>query len=232
MALDWNKWREARLGEDGRAGLAKRPLPGPWNRILKSNIGDTTWPYTAEEITVIRSLLPDEHREVAAQEAVRSAQLYVYAQTRKRQSNPRKEIEHLRGALDGIFQALMRLSPEARTYLNANMRPARLSEEGPFTADALRDAIDRFDFENRQGLETLPDQIRGGARPRQHERRLEERLVAAFIIGHGGERPKRGFPAFYDACFIPLKDFGLLPRSSSAMRDANRKRRKNPTKIR
>jgi hypothetical protein len=39
-------------------------------------------------------------------------------------------------------------------------------------------------------------------------------------------------PAFYDACLIPLKDFGLLPRSSTAMRDANRKRRKTPTRNR
>ena len=126
----------------------------------------------------------------------------------------------------------MQLSPEARSYLTANIRPARLADEEPFTAESLRHAIDRFDFENRKGLELLPDPIQGGARPRDHEKRLEERLEAAFIIGHGGKRPRRGFPAFYDACLVPLKDFGLLPRSSSAMRDANRKRRKNPAKNR
>jgi hypothetical protein len=70
------------------------------------------------------------------------------------------------------------------------------------------------------------------ARARAHEDRLDQRLEAAFIIGHGGKRPKQGFPAFQDACLVALKDFGLLPNSSKALRDANRKRGKNPSKKR
>jgi hypothetical protein len=168
MALDWALWREARLSDKARVGLAKRRRPpGAWKRTLAATIAEVTWPYTSEEITAIRELLPTANREAAVQEAVRAAQLYVFAQTRgkRSKSNPRKEIERLRDALQGIFYALMQLSPEAQSYLTINMRPARLPDEEPFTAQCLRHAIDRFDWENRRGLEVLPDPIRGGARP-------------------------------------------------------------------
>jgi hypothetical protein len=194
-----------------------------------------TWPYTSEEVDAIRgTLLPNENREAAVQWAVRAAQLYVYEQTRGKRSNanPRKEIEHLRDALLQIFDALLHLSPEAQAYLAANMSARRLPEEQPFTTESLRNAIDRFDTENRRGLERLPEPIRGGARPRMHEKRLDQRLQEAFVLNHGGKRPKRGFPAFQDACLFALKDFGLLPTGSKALQDANRKRGKNPTKNR
>ena len=235
MVLDWALWREARLSEKGHLSLAKRPPPEvSWKRLLASNIGEVTWPYTSEEIDAIGGLLPTENRGAAVQLVVRAAQLYVYAQTRGKRSNanPRKEIEHLRDALLEIFNALMHLSPEAKSYLTENMRAVRLPEEQPFTTESLLHAIDKFDTENRLGLERLPDPIRGGARPRMHEKRLDQRLEEAFIIGRGGKRPKQGFPAFQDACMVALKDFGLLPRGSKALRDANRKRGKNLTKDR
>ena len=235
MVLDWALWREPRLSDKGRLGLAKRPLPcRSWKQLLASNIGEVTWPYTAEEIDAIRELLPVENREAAVQWAVRAAQLYVYAQTRGNRSraNPRKEIKHLRDALLELFDALMHLSPEARSYLTDNMRAMHLPDEQPFTAESRQHAVDKFDTENRRGLEQLPDPIRGGARPRMHERRLGQRLQEAFIIGHGGKRPQRRFPAFQDACLVALKDFGLLPIGSKALQDANRKRGKNSTKKR
>jgi hypothetical protein len=243
MAINWALWREARLSDKGRAGLARRPPPGPWKQILASSVPEVTWPYTSEEIDAIRAtLLPTENRDEAVQWAVRAAQLYVFAQTKVSNANPRKEIERLRSALVELFHALMHLSPEARAYLTANMigdkrtphAPVgmRLPDEQPFTVESLRHAIDRFNTENRRGLEQLPDPIRGGARPRMHERRLDQRLQEAFVLSHGGKRPKRGFPAFQDACLVALKDFGLLPTGSKALQDANRKRGKNPAKNR
>ena len=238
MVLNWEIWRAARLSDKGRAGLAKRPRPtGSWKQTLASSVGEVTWPYSLEEIEAIRETLPTENlenREAAVQLVVRAAQLYVFAQTRGKRANanPRKEIEHLRDALLEIFNALMHLSPEAKSYLSENMRAIRLPEEQPFTTESLLHAIDKFDTENRLGLERLPDPIRGGARPRMHEKRLDQRLEEAFIIGHGGKRPKQGFPAFQGACMVALKDFGLLPRGSKALRDANRKRGKNLTKDR
>jgi hypothetical protein len=230
MVLDWALWRESRLSEKGRSGLAKRPPPdGSWKQVLASNVAEVTWPYTSEEIDAIRELLPPENHEAAIQWVVRAAQLYVFAQTRAKRStaNPRKEIAQLRDALAKLFDALMHLSPEARSHLTENMRAMRLPDQQPFTAESLRNAIDRFDTENRRGLEHLPDPIRGGARPRMHEKRLDQRLQEAFILGHAGKRRKQGFPAFQDACLVALKDFGLLPRGSKALRDANRKRGKN-----
>ncbi|MGZ3349132.1 MAG: hypothetical protein ACXU89_09330 [Xanthobacteraceae bacterium] len=235
MVLDWETWRKARLNERGRLGFEKRPLPcRSWKQIRAASIAEVTWPYTPDELAAIRELLPEKHREIALQHAVRAAQLYVFAQTRGKVSNanPRKEIERLRSAFVELFHALMHLRPEARSYLTENMVDMRLPDEQPFTVESLRHAIDRFDRENRRGLEQLPDAIRGGARPRMHEKRLDQRLQEAFIIGHGGKRPKQGFPAFQDACLVALKDFGLLPRSSKALQDANRKRGKNITKNR
>jgi hypothetical protein len=178
-------------------------------------------------------LLPEKNREIAVQYAVRAAQLYVFAQTRGNRStaNPRKEIERLRDALLELFHALKGLSPDARAFLTANMRAAvRPPDEAPFTIESLRLAIDRFDFENR--LELLPEPIRGGARPRLHEKRLDQRLEEAFVFAHGGKRPKQGFPAFQNACLAALEDFGLRPGGSKPLRDANRKRGKNLTKNR
>jgi hypothetical protein len=234
MVLDWALWREARLSDKGRAGLARRPPPGPWKQILTSSLAEVTWPYTSDELAAIRDLLPEKNGEAALQDVVRAAQLYAFAQTRGKRSNanPRKEIEHLRDALLELFDALMHLSPEAKSYLTDNMRAVHLPDEQPFTAESLRHAIDKFDTENRRGLERLPDPIRGGARPRMHEKRLDQRLQEAFIVGHDGKRPKQGFPIFQDACLVPLKDFGLLPRSSRALQDSNRKRGKNPAKNR
>jgi hypothetical protein len=235
MVLDWSLWRETRLSDQGRSGLAKRPLPvRSWGALWTSDTAQVTWPYTHEEIDAVRKLLPARNREAAVSHAVRAAQRYVFVQTRGKRStaNPRKEIEELRAALLKLFNALMHLSPEAHQYLAGKMTNARLDDEQPFTAESLRHAIDRFDTENRRGLEQLPDPIRGGARPRMHEKRLDQRLEEAFIIGHGGKRLKHGFPAFQDACLVALKDFGLLPRSSKALKDANRKRGKNLPKNR
>jgi hypothetical protein len=201
---------------------------------LASKTADVTWPYTSEELDAVRGLLDGENREAGVQLVVRAGQLYVFAQSRGKRShaNPRKEIEHLRDALLELFDALMHLSPEAKSYLTDNMRAMHLPDEQPFTAESLRHAIDKFDTENRRGLERLPDPIRGGGRTRMHEKRLDQRLQEAFTVGHDGKRPKRGFPTFQDACLVPLKDFGLLPRSSKALQDSNRKRGKNPAKDR
>ena len=233
MALNWNNYRAARVSDQGRAAFKKRPLPATWKEILASSIVEVTWPYTTEEIDAIRELLPPENREAAIQWLVRAAQLYVFAQTRGKRSNsnPRKEIERLRNALVELFDALMNLSPDARSYLTKNMRAGvRLPDEDPFTAESLRHAIDRFDHENR--LELLPEPIRGGARPRLYEKRWAERVREAFALAHGGKPPRRGFPAFQNACLVALKDFGLLPSDLKALQDANRKRGKNSAKKR
>lgn len=44
--------------------------------------------------------------------------------------NPRREIEQLRDALIRLCDAVMRLSPEARAYLQAKLRPVRAPANG------------------------------------------------------------------------------------------------------
>jgi hypothetical protein len=165
MALDWHAWRRARGSDVARQGLHKRPFPArSWQALCATPVSKLSWPYSDAETQCIGATLPAEHRSHALEIVVRAAQLYVFEQLRAHQGkpNPRKEIEQLRDALTGLFDALKNLSSEARDYLRSKMRPWRLPDEEPFTVESLRHAIDRFDHENRVGLTQLPASVRGG----------------------------------------------------------------------
>lgn len=187
------------------------------------------WPYFDNEAQGIRSLLPDEFRDRDLETVVLAAREYVHAQMliRSGRPNPRREIELLRIALIGLCDAVMRLSPEAHSYLQDKLRPARDPDEQPFTAMSLRHAIDKFDHENRRALDAPPPPVRGGPAARDHEAWLVWRLQGAFSSAHGGKRPKRGWPKFLKLCVTPLHDFGLPRRSDKAWQDVMRKRRNN-----
>jgi hypothetical protein len=226
----WIGRATARGSARGRQGFNDRPFPaGSWRSLLSLPVSKTTWPYSDREAEVIVAMLPEEFRERALGMAVRAAQLFVFHQTQvnRGKANARKEIEQLRRALVCLFDALKQLSPVARDYLRTKMRPLRLPDQEPFSTESLRYAIDRFDHENRLGLENPPPPIRGGPRARNHEARLYQRLQDAFAIAHGGKMPPRGWPKFLRACVTPLKDFGLSTRSDKTWQDILRKRRKN-----
>jgi hypothetical protein len=234
-ALDWKEWRAARISIEARESFKKRPFPSrSWQALFASSSSETTWPYTTDEISAIGETLPEGRRNDALQCSVHAARLYVFAQTRghRRTANPKKEIEQLRRAIRALFDALKGLSPDASNYLRSKMLPWRLPEQDPFTTESLRNAIDRFDSENRVGLTQLPAAILGGGRERSHEKRLHLRLKHVFWTAHDGMPPKRGRPEFMAACLAPLRDFGMPLRSRKSDLEVARKRRKNPIKKR
>jgi hypothetical protein len=234
MALDWAASRRARVSEEGKKSFEKRPFPlRSWAELLKAPISKTIWPYFPTEVEIIKSTLPANNRSDAIETIVRAAQFYVRAQTRRSRttSNPHREIERLRAGIEELFDALNGLSPQARNYLRSKMRPAHLPGDAPFTAESLRNAIDKFDHENRLALDVLPAKIRGGPKERTHEKRLYNALKQAFLGAHGG-KAIRGWPKFLTACTLPLNEFGLPVRSDKAWQDVTRQRRNNPGKNR
>jgi hypothetical protein len=235
MALDWARYRSARGSVRVRQGFEKRPFPArAWNELYVKPLAHVPWPYDDAEAKSISSMLPKECRSRALQTVVLTARRYVHVQMliRPGRPNPRREIEQLRDALVRLCDAVMQLSPEARAYLQAKLRPVRAPSEQPFTTDSLRYAIDKFDHENQWALDNPPSPVRGGPAARNHEAWLVSRLKRAFSIAHGGKRPKRGWPEFLKLCVTPLKDFGLPMRSDKAWQDVLRKRRKNSHKKR
>jgi hypothetical protein len=233
FALDWAKWRRYRRSSEAtRKGFEKRPFPGgSWQSLLPAK--GMPWPYLENEARIVANRFPEEFREIALEKVVQAARLWIQQQpTYGRTSNPRKEILQLRAALERMFEALMYLNVDAREHLEASMRPLHAEGQERFTVEQLRYAIDRFDHENRIGLNRLPAPIKGGPRTRYHEAHLFRSLQKAFLSGHGGKQQTRGWPAFLSACLVPLKDFGLPPRAEKTWQDAVRKRRKNPTKKR
>jgi hypothetical protein len=232
-SLDWNEWRAARISGQGRQSFAKRPFPSrSWQALFASSPSETTWPYSSEECSAIRATLADDICDDVFGMVIRAAQFYVFAQTQgnRARANPRKEIEQLNRALKELFNSLMRMSPDARDHLQSTIRPFRLPDETPFTTESLREAIDKFTFENRYGLQKLPTAIRGGPRPKNHEGRLKQRLIKAFSLSYNGRPPRNGRPVFLNACFAPLKEFGLRVRATKTWQDVGRIRRKNPAK--
>jgi hypothetical protein len=233
FALDWAKWRRHRRFSDAaRKGFDKRPFPArSWAALLPA--GQMPWPYSADEARTVANAFPEQFREAGLEKAVQAARLWIRQQTPLRgKSNPRTEILRLRGALVCMFEALMNMGPDAQQHLKASMRVLRLPGQEPFTVEQLRYALDRFDHENRIGLNRLPTPIKSGPRIRHDEVRLFLELQNAFKGGHGGVRPTRGWPAFLSACLTPLKDFGMPPRSEKSWQDTLRKRRKIPAKKR
>jgi hypothetical protein len=231
FALDWAKWRRhRRIDEAARKGFDKRPFPArSWAALLPAS--QMPWPFSADEARVVANAFSENFREVGLEKAVQATRLWIRQQTPLRgKSNPQTEILQLRAALVCIFEALMNMSPDAQQHLETLMRPLCPPGHEPFTVDHLRLAIDRFDHENRRGLNKLPAPIKGGPRARHHEVRLILGLQDAFKSGHGGERPTRGWPAFLSACLAPLKDFGMPARAEKTWQDAIRKRRKVPSK--
>ncbi len=234
MALDWAAYRSARGSGRARGGFAKRPFPEhrSWLEMVTSPLPDIPWPYSQSEAQAITAVLPQDTRRRAIESVAYAARLYMHAALRghPRRPSPRKEIDRLRRALTALCDAVMDLSPDARAYLEARLRAVRLPDQEPFTVDSLRYALDKFDFENRIGLENLPPAVRGGPRSRDHETRLIVRLKEAFRVANGGKLPKRGWPDFLAKCFTPLFDFGLPHREQKAWQDVLRKRRNNSRK--
>src|SRR6266511_2532185 len=109
MALDWASYRSARGSARARDGFNKRPFPArSWSALLrKTPVAQTPWPYSKLEVQQIAAMLPERFREGALEQIVRAARWYVYCQTQvhRENSNPRKEIEQLRKALNGLFDA-------------------------------------------------------------------------------------------------------------------------------
>jgi hypothetical protein len=138
----------------------------------------------------------------------------------------------LRDAVGNLFDALKGLSPGARDHLRSRMLQWRLPEQDPFTTESLRNALDRFDTENRVGLKDLPAAILGGGRERSHEKRFHLRLRHVFWSAHDGILPKRGRPKFLKVCLEPLRDFGMPRRLDKSDLEVARKRRKNPAQKR
>jgi hypothetical protein len=235
MALDWAAYRARRGGARVRLGLEKRPFPGRgWSEMHASPAAHMPWPYSEIEAQSIRSVLPAGCCQLAVELAVLAARRYVHAAqlALSGKPNPRKEIAELRQALTKLCNTVMSLSPEARTYLEKKLRPVQLPDQEPFTVDSLRYDLDRFNHENRRGLEIPPPSVRGGPRARNHEAWLVWRLKHAFLVGHSGRLPKRGWPDFLKRCVTPLCDFGLPIRSDKAWQDVLRKRRNNLRKKR
>jgi hypothetical protein len=248
-----SRWIVHTLGtEQAREGMAKRPFPfAAWPEALSSPVAHIPWPYTESEALLIKSGLPEEYRDRALEQVVLAARLWVRSKRMQLPDppNPRREIEKLRAALDQLTVALRDLSPEAIAHLRIKSRQGRyyrsavswdlphlrylsqsqlnelLANSHPptFGVSDLKLAIDRFEHENRRGLEDLPEVKRGGPRARPEEKKLLDRLRATFSAAHGGKRRRRGLPShihrwpdFMHLCVDPLDDFGLMPRDDKS----------------
>jgi hypothetical protein len=145
-----------------------------------------------------------------------------------KKANPRQEIERLEAALHSLAGALSGLSIGAEEHL-ANRRNDSPAYEDPINPWAMNNAVQRFLIENKTGLVDKPSPPRPGPIVHHHKRRLDERLELAFEIGHGGVRPKNGYPKFRDLCIAPavlqLRAFIGEPKKWQDLR------RNNPRKI-
>jgi hypothetical protein len=228
FALDHEKWRRNRINDIARKGFEKRPLPSKsWQDLPPAS--KILWPYCECEARAITANFPKEElRQIALEKVIDAARQWIREEVTeyRGRADPRKEILQLRRGMESLFEALMNLSPGAHQHLLDKMRPFRTLRQKPWTPDELRYALDRFDYENRWGLNELPAPTSRGPRIRDHEARLWCALDNAFASGHGGQRARRGWPAFLKACVGPLKDFGMLHREDKSWQDTLRKRRK------
>jgi hypothetical protein len=150
FALDWGRWRRhRRSSETTRKGFEKRRFPArSWEALLPAK--KTPWPFSEDEARVIADAFPERFREVGLEKSVQATRLWIRRQmTRGTKWNPRKEILQLRDGLVCLFEALMKLSPDARQHLQRWMRPGQEGQE-PFTIDQLQYAIDCFDHEKTE----------------------------------------------------------------------------------
>jgi hypothetical protein len=185
-------------------------------------------PYTQSEIDRICSHLPENRRRAlngviaAARDFVVSADLQP-----KKKSNAQREIEVVRNAVTELMRALSGVSTSTATYLKSQCERSEAYDD-TLNTDALMRTLHRFKHENRRGLQGQPGQSKAGPLEKVRVQELAARLEASFIMGRGGKRPTRGWPAFLEACTGPLeKRHRLEHRSAKAWQKVLSKRRPN-----
>lgn len=213
-----------------------------WDELLARPLRFAPWPYTFDEIDRLKFLFSKNKPFVLVQDIILTARTFICLRNRRAKRaevpNPKREIETLIEALLSARRGLEGLSDEALHHLaNARPRPHVGPEPSPETIAAIKTldqraeaavlktkidllwAMDRFERDNTLGLKNLPITSRGGRPDRNHETWLVRRMRRIAERAHGGKLPSRGWPAFRDACVLPM---GLRMRSEKDWQDMAR----------
>ena len=168
-------------------------------------------PFSEEEMDRILNSVPQNRPRVKARVLSATRDYLLSLDGTNKKANPRQEIESLEAALHSLAGALSGLSLGSEEHL-AHRRNDSPAYEEPMNPWALGIAVHRFLIENKGGLIHKPGPPPSGPIAHYQKRLLNDRLGLAFEIGHGGVRPRNGFPKFRDLCIAPasLKLRGMI----------------------
>jgi hypothetical protein len=189
--------------------------------------GDEFWPYTEDEAAAIRGELRT-NPGAALNRIVNAARIFAALhQEHRTKPNPAKEIRELEIALTGLIRAISGLSDEAEAHLR---RHCQTIEDAPMDRIELMGAVHGFWRENKSGFSQQPAKMGPGRIADRLTQSLVGQFEKIFIEGHGGTRPRTGWPAFIALCWEPLARNKLLaPLNVKArQKSLTKARRRNP----
>lgn len=186
-------------------------------------------PYTAAQLQQIRDCVEVKH-DVVERIVTDAASAYLRSLDAPplQRSNPAREIAAFKSALQSMTDALNGLSGRSQALLDDLRRPPipGASDDEAMDCAALTNAIQRYLIENAAGLKMdVDDGARTGRPTVEEKRRFLNRLDRAFLIGHGGQFPPRGRPAFLRLCGMP-QALRLSDAGGDWWKDLHRKNRR------
>jgi hypothetical protein len=194
---------------DGPEGAAILPIGAPaWDQVTEPPLRFAPWPYNDAEVERIRKTLPAVSADVAIEEALFAARLFLARnRLRKKRKEPAKpdphsELASIRDAAHQLLAAITAASPLADKHLIDNPSPAVAGQ--PLHPLGLLYWIERFKHDNRVALRSLPERDAMGRPEKISEQRWVYTLWRAWEDAHALAPPERGWPGFRTACVEPL----------------------------
>ena len=178
---------------------------------------DILWPYNAGQLKEIGTCLRSERdRDRCVNRILDAARVFAALKTgQAKKPHPSDEIAIVKARALDLYAALSRLSQEADAHLLEKWREANGHIQAePVSREALLGALHRFIHENETGFRNPAPVPSRGPIIQKDEARLVRQFELAFVAGHGGKFPARGWPKFLGLCWKPMADKQLVDNLS------------------